>query len=513
MLHQNAKKGGLTPAHILLMLTLAVAFLQISNRYTFPLMAMWIALAAGKLVANIEPVRAKIPLVWLRKILEALGIQTENKRKLTGVVKTFLAWNFGSQVAVYLYTILLVVFEMTKAEYLSTNAMTFINGLSAASVLYLFGKRGVYVSFAAICVAWFISVIRAFVAPEFEDFWKNFELHDISFGAGYILLYYLFAHKQWNRLHMVCCAVVVLLIALAYKRIGIAALVLTVVVWAVLRLPKTEKVRRIILICGSVAAIFVCYLFVWTIVDGWLIETFEKLGINPMGRNHYFTTLAKHCKYAISFLGLGRNASATLFTTKYSYFLVGNVHSDILRMYAECGFVLFGLWLSVFWLILPRTIGKKYGYRSMEFFVLATVYTFIVYSTDNTELYLVNQYYYMLVCMHVVQEGNTEPVPLECKVLAAYETVGRKLKTRRKTSARKPVVHAQKEIMPDAVALKEKRPAVEFPEAKEAVADSGQTAEEKQREDHLDALLEQFLAEPDNKENGMRKASDKETAE
>lgn len=33
----------------------------------------------------------------------------------------------------------------------------------------------------------------------------------------------------------------------------------------------------------------------------------------------------------------------------------------------------------------------------MEFFILCNLYTFVVYLTDNTELYLVNQFFYILM--------------------------------------------------------------------------------------------------------------------
>ena len=45
------------------------------------------------------------------------------------------------------------------------------------------------------------------------------------------------------------------------------------------------------------------------------------------------------------FLGYGRNAMNIMFSEEYSYMRVGNIHSDILRMYMETGFVLFVLWV------------------------------------------------------------------------------------------------------------------------------------------------------------------------
>lgn len=424
---QNNKKSPGILAVVLLILTLTVAFLQINNFFTFPLLAIWIALAGAKMVANIPAVRAKYPLIPIRERLDSWGIQTEQRKKQNDVLRIFLTWNFGFHIVLYIYTLLLVVFQLTEARYLSSNIMTFINCLSAISILYLFRKQGVRVSIIALCLAWIISLIRTFVAPAFDDFWKNLELHDMSFGAGYILLYYIFYHKRWDRSSSISCTILILLVLLAFKRIGLAALALTIILWAVLRIVKEEKKQRKILFWGRIAAVVACYLFVWVLIQGYLIAFLEFLGINPMGRNYYFAALAKYCEFSPLFMGLGRNASATIFTTDLAFMRVGNVHSDILRMYAECGFVLFGLWLAVFWFILPKVIDKKYGYRSMEFFVLCTVYTFIVYATDNTEFYLINQYFYMLMVMHVIQLGETAVPPFERRFMEFYNHLKRKI--------------------------------------------------------------------------------------
>ena len=432
MKHNTDKKYFSMPL-IVLFATMSVAFLQIQTIFTFPLVAMWIALAAGKLISNLPFACRKFPLI--REKLSQWGEKTAQNSRAKGVLQTFVTWNFGSQVAIYLYTILLVIFKVTESRFLSTNIMTFINGLSAVSILYLFGKRGVNVSIAALCLAWIISLVRVFVAPAFDSFWKNLELHDISFGAGYILLYYVFCHKRWNAFHITCCSIVVLLILLSFKRIGLAALGLTIILWMILRYIKKETNRRKILFWGGIAAICICYLFVAMIKEGWLIAILNAMGIHTMGRNYYYEALASHFQFSPLFLGLGRNASATLFTTDYAFMRVGNVHSDILRMYAECGFILFGLWLAVYWIALPKAIDKKYGYRAMEFFLLCTVYTFVVYATDNTELYLVNQYFYMLMPMHVILSNDPTPNMLEKQLIAWYGKINERIANRKAARA------------------------------------------------------------------------------
>ena len=71
----------------------------------------------------------------------------------------------------------------------------------------------------------------------------------------------------------------------------------------------------------------------------------------------------------------------------------------------------------------------------MEFFLLSTVYTFIVYATDNTELYLVNQYFYMLITMHVILLNDNSPNGPERTLAVWYEKLDAWLATRRAAKA------------------------------------------------------------------------------
>ena len=65
-------------------------------------------------------------------------------------------------------------------------------------------------------------------------------------------------------------------------------------------------------------------------------------------------------------------------------------------MYIECGMVLFIIWLGYYFYIEPFIILKSYGTKAACFLFSITIYTFIVYFTDNTELYLMNNYFYIL---------------------------------------------------------------------------------------------------------------------
>ena len=78
------------------------------------------------------------------------------------------------------------------------------------------------------------------------------------------------------------------------------------------------------------------------------------------------------------FYGLGRNACQVILKEDFPYFRVGNVHSDILRMYVESGFWMFSVWLIYYLIIMPKYIERKIGTKSSKFVMAVTLYTFIV---------------------------------------------------------------------------------------------------------------------------------------
>ena len=407
------KKKTIPYAKILLILTLSVAFLELPNIIIQGMTAIWVALAAGKLAVNLSFVRKRHPLTTARGHLLQWGFQTENDEDTDTVLLSFTKYQFGSRVVIYAYTLILILIGCTDRRFFSTNIYTFLNGLSAASVLYLFGTSGITCSFISVVIAWIISLIRGFLFPDSDVFYRNFEFHDLAFGVGYILLYYALIHKKWTTPHRIFFGIVIAITIVAFKRIGIAALIVAIVVELILRRIKNRDTRRVVVYAGCGIAITCCYLFVAMIINGSLVDLLDRFHINLMGRNYYYKLVGDLCRFSPTFAGFGRNFVGTMFETTWKFTYVGNVHSDILRMYAECGYIVYGFWLLTFWIFLPRAIEKKSGFRAMEFFVICNIYTFIVYATDNTELYLINQFFYMLMPMYVAiqdyKAGKGEP--------------------------------------------------------------------------------------------------------
>lgn len=66
---------------------------------------------------------------------------------------------------------------------------------------------------------------------------------------------------------------------------------------------------------------------------------------------------------------------------------VGAAHSDILKMYAENGFIFFTYWLFHYLLNLTKQYKEKFSVDAAVTYFGITIYLFTVYFKDNVETY------------------------------------------------------------------------------------------------------------------------------
>lgn len=142
---------------------------------------------------------------------------------------------------------------------------------------------------------------------------------------------------------------------------------------------------------GWFAFVF-CYFFIFILMQGSeFYDLLIKYGINSMGRNYYYEAIINYAEFSPTFLGIGRNAVTKILTTDLAYMHVGGVHSDIIKMYVENGFILFGWWLWYYLVYLTKVYRKKYGNQSAILYFGLVIYTFTMYLTDNVEIYFICQ--------------------------------------------------------------------------------------------------------------------------
>ena len=294
----------------------------------------------------------------------------------------------------YLYTVILILLGYTKKEYFSTNMQTFINGVSALSIIYLYKDRAFKLSIISLANAFTISILIGVIKLKTISM-SIFELHDIAFAIGIVLFYFIAVKKYCSHKDLKYEYLFIIFFTLAFKRIGIAAIFAIIIYWRIgLRMKRRPRVCYIRF--SGIIVFLVCYFWVWLIISENLWIILDKLDIDMAGRDFYYKVFVDMCELNPKFMGMGRNSVAVLLATEYEYFHVGNIHSDIFRMYLEVGYILFILWLLNYLCIMPELYKKSFGTSTMLYVSSITIYMFILYLTDNTELYLVTQYFYIL---------------------------------------------------------------------------------------------------------------------
>lgn len=341
-------------------------------------------------------------IIWafLKYMLNSFKIKDE---KRLNILSVYLKNNLGIKLAIHGYTIILVILGLTEARFLSTNLITYINAVSAVAVIYLLGKEAWEISIISIVIAWIISILWQ-IFTYGSMFYKHLEFNDLAFATGYLVLYYIIFLDKWKKKDIVYSIIAVAVIIIAAKRIGIGSIIVTLAIHYIYkRMINVKNIGKKYMSIVSVVMFLFFYFFVYSIINEnifyFVSKYTDNIGNFLMGRNYYWKVLGEICDFKFSFLGYGRNASETLFTNEYAYMRVNNVHSDILKNYMECGFVLFGIWLYTYLFRFRNQIGKKIGYKNAYIFFVMTIYTFIIYITDNTETYLISQFMYMLVPM------------------------------------------------------------------------------------------------------------------
>lgn len=317
--------------------------------------------------------------------------------------------------AALIYTFLLAYIKQFNvfydASFLSRTVSLFSQGFYtlfvAASLLILFGRNAVNILFEAYFLSYGITILMALKGigianiisylqnPLTSPFDPWFESHDLCISVGLLILFLLFYEKkiQWKKLLFAGA-----IFYFGYKRIAIFACLLTCVIGVFInrRLKKSGKAKIDLAAFGILAA---CLLYTFCIATGWLRELAVAYNINFMGRLDFYDFFRNYYDLSPLFTGQGYGFVEKLLEVTNStvsgdvtrlYGVMG-LHSDILRMYIELGFLGSLLYFFYYLKILPDRIQKIGGYDSVRIYFLLTIYAFITYTTDNTISYFIFQ--------------------------------------------------------------------------------------------------------------------------
>lgn len=355
----------------------------------------------------------------------------KNKDKDIYDLKCFFKMYFVPHLLIHLYTIILMVVKKVSWSYFTTNASVYIPTLIALCSIYMFGEKAYKYNFVALICSWCLSVfislitkgiyifphaiLQAYINPfdTIGGLTSNYlELHDLVLALGYIVVYYIYKSEKIKKSDLPIIFMVLLIMILGMKRISILGIFLSVLFIKIIKYVPENKKYNICKFFG-VMIFIISYLFIYMVSNGELFyNIMSKFNINVMGRNYYYDAIIKYSDFSIKFLGTGRNSVTKILNNQLSYLKVGGVHSDIIKMYVENGFIVFGLWLWYYLIKITKCYTKRYGISAGILYFSLTIYTFTLYFTDNTENYFICQIFNIIIpitySLKIVKENKNK---------------------------------------------------------------------------------------------------------
>ena len=162
---------------------------------------------------------------------------------------------------------------------------------------------------------------------------------------------------------------------------------------------KNNKVYitlALILIC--------CFLFIMLIASEGMYALALSYGFDFSNRKFMYDIVADLYEWSIFFLGNGFRFTHMYMMDRYERTLkaMNVLHSDVLTMYIDLGFIGSFLWFSYYLLVLPKKLQRHYGCYTSFSYCMLMVYSYICYTVDNVMKYFIFQLFlYMIVLVSI----------------------------------------------------------------------------------------------------------------
>lgn len=308
-------------------------------------------------------------------------------------------------IAIFLYSVALWIVQGASLPYITRGISdTLFRSISVASgvcVVSLLKRDTVNCAINALISVYVISLLLGFVTNGTTLFTSVLlgkstsytELHEVAFVMGLYLIFQILINRndryfQRSKVKIIICAILFLI---SWKRIGIAALLLTFLFdFIIIRMKKYKK-SKIIKLTGAVG-IVVCLIYVYFSMSNELTNLLNSFGIPMMGRNIIYSYFSKFGEFSPTYFGygvgfVGRQFTYTTSAELYNMSSIKALHNDFMKNYINIGFIGFLIWCWYLLMLIPSKIEKKFGTTGAYSCILLIFYAFITYTTDNTEGY------------------------------------------------------------------------------------------------------------------------------
>ena len=211
-----------------------------------------------------------------------------------------------------------------------------------------------------------------------------------AFVYGMFAIYFL-AQKNWF-----FCAFAILMCVFSDKRIAlmgmIAVFCFSLAASLLLKLCRRIS-RKKLWIAFGVFCTALAYVIAFLVHSGGMIALFEKVHIDPWGRQTIWGVFRQFADINVGFTGHGLGFVSSKLEELRVWMVderwFQNLHCDYYRGYIELGFLGFGMWIiSYFRSFYKLTEEARDDNTVLVFAFSAIAYTFMIYITDNVLNYL-----------------------------------------------------------------------------------------------------------------------------
>ena len=254
-------------------------------------------------------------------------------------------------------------------------------------------KRIINIQFFACCLV-YLSLTIVYMVTRFSRVESTF-----AFVFGVFAVYYAY-EKRWNLF-----VTALIFMYLADKRIVLLGVAASLFVLGVLWLFRYHR-KLAYTIWGMVTAFVFLYLFL--IYSGTMENFCWGANINTNGRVEMYGRMAQ--EFSTGLLGDGLGVVENLLGF-WNIEVFANLHNDLLKFHIELGFLGMCAYFGSYFLMF-RFIEKKFGASKMCFLLAVSVYTMILYATDNVSIYVM----YLLPMYSVLFAALSDRESIEAEV-------------------------------------------------------------------------------------------------
>lgn len=212
-----------------------------------------------------------------------------------------------------------------------------------------------------------------------EDVAKSLEVQGATMALGVFFIYYLFYYDKEKKLTQKKYILLSLIgLYIGFKRVVLLGVILVIGILWVLKLKKIN-IRKVILYTFF-AFTLISYGYIIVVKTDLISLISLYFNVDMMGRNVIYRNVSKLFEISPFYMGLGFGYAAKYMfdTTTFA------VHSDILRMYIELGFLPFIGWIWYYVYFIPQKVIDVFGREAGKICITITVFVFSTFLVENT---------------------------------------------------------------------------------------------------------------------------------